>query len=270
MIRIPKHLKKYTIEQNYDNYTYIDQACWQFIMKISLDFFNKHADNIYCAGLHKTGITINKIPKINNINKKLSHIGWRAVCVRGFIPPHAFMEFQSLRILPIAAEMRSHKHLTYTPSPDIVHEAAGHAPIIANKDYSNYLVNYGDIAAKAIMSSEDMSLYYAIRDLSDIKENLNATKKEILKCKTALKKAYDNISYISEAAMLSRMNWWTVEYGLIGELNNPKIYGAGLLSSVGEGENSLTKKVKKLPFSLKCLKYNYCRCIVVQLYSFPR
>jgi phenylalanine-4-hydroxylase len=28
------------------------------------------------------------------------------------------------------------------------------------------------------------------------------------------------------------LHWWTVEYGLIGTLDNPKIYGAGLLSSI--------------------------------------
>ena len=78
------------------------------------------------------------------------------------------MEFQSLKILPIAADMRSHEHLTYTPSPDIVHEAAGHAPIIANKDYANYLISYGEIASKAIMSKEDMNLYYAITNILSV------------------------------------------------------------------------------------------------------
>ena len=104
--------------------------------------------------MQKTGITIDKIPKIDNINKALSKLGWGAVCVRGFIPPEAFMEFQSLKIMPIAADMRSHKNLTYTPSPDIVHEAAGHLPIIANKDYSKYLGEYGQIAIKALISKE--------------------------------------------------------------------------------------------------------------------
>ena len=140
------HLKKYIVEQNYNDYTAIDQACWKFIMKISISFFKKNADSSYLKGLKKTGVTIDKIPKIKEINKALIKIGWQAVCVRGFIPPHAFMEFQSLRIMPIAADMRSHKNLTYTPSPDIVHEAAGHLPIIVNKDYSNYLSKYGEIA----------------------------------------------------------------------------------------------------------------------------
>ena len=255
--KIPNHLHRYIVEQNYDNYTQIDQACWRFIMKISLAFFKDNADKTYLKGLQKTGITIDKIPKINNINKTLSKLGWGAVCVRGFIPPQAFMEFQSLKIMPIAADMRSHKNLTYTPSPDIVHEAAGHLPIIANKDYSKYLGEYGQIAIKALISKEDMNLYYAIRNLSDIKENPSATRYMIKKHEKHLISAYNKITFVSESALLARMNWWTVEYGLIGDKNKTKIFGAGLLSSVGESENSLKSKVKKIPLGLNCLKYNY-------------
>ena len=43
----------------------------------------------------------------------------------------------------------------------------------------------------------------------------------------------------------------------LGDIDNPKIYGAGLLSSVSESENCLKKGVKKIPFSLDCLNYNY-------------
>ena len=34
----------------------------------------------------------------------------------------------------------------------IIHEAAGHAPIIANTDYADYLCADGEIAKKAIQS----------------------------------------------------------------------------------------------------------------------
>jgi len=53
------------------------------------------------------------------------------------------------------------------------------------------------------------------------------------------------------------MNWWTIEYGLIGDLENPKIYGAGLLSSVSESLECLDSKVKKLPMSIDCIKQDY-------------
>ena len=177
----PKHLKKYIVDQNYESYSSMDHACWKFILKISVSFFTKYADNIYINGLKDTGILLNKIPRITTINNKLRKLGWQAVCVRGFLPPQIFMEFQSLKILPIAADMRTYEHLTYTPAPDIVHEAAGHAPIIANKDYSDYLIQYGEIASKAIISNEDINLYHAIRKLSDIKENISASKNDINK-----------------------------------------------------------------------------------------
>jgi phenylalanine-4-hydroxylase len=51
-------------------------------------------------------------------------------------------------------------------------------------------------------------------------------------------------------ALLSRLHWWTVEYGLIGTLENPKIYGAGLLSSIGESVSCLEPAVKKIPYSI--------------------
>ena len=44
----------------------------------------------------------------------------------------------------------------YTPAPDIVHEAAGHAPILADKDYRDYLCSYAEVASKAIFSNEDI------------------------------------------------------------------------------------------------------------------
>ena len=78
------------------------------------------------------------------MNEKMNKFGWGAVAVRGFIPPEIFMEFQALGILPIACDMRSSEHLTYTPAPDIVHESAGHNPIIINEEYAHYLKEYGN------------------------------------------------------------------------------------------------------------------------------
>ena len=254
---IPPHLEKYVVDQDYSRYTAIDQTCWRFILRISKDFFKNYAHDSFLEGLDKFGISSEKIPQIEDIDQKLAQFGWGAVCVRGFIPPAAFMELQSLQILAIAADMRSVAHLSYTPAPDIVHEAAGHAPIITDPDYGEYLKQYGKIAKKAIASKEDTNLYNAIRDLSDLKEFPDATELEIKSAEYQLVEASRRISYVSEAAYMTRMNWWTVEYGLIGELDKPKIYGAGLLSSVGESYTCLQDNVKKIPFSLDCINYPY-------------
>ena len=55
-------------------------------------------------------------------------------------------------------------------------------------------------------------------------------------------------------ALISRLHWWTVEYGLIGTLEQPKIYGAGLLSSIGESVSCLESHVKKLPYSIEAVE----------------
>ena len=254
---VPDHLKQYIVNQDYSKYTYIDHAVWRYIMKINIDFFTSHGHESYIEGLEKTGISLEKIPRIQEMDEKLSKIGWGAVCVRGFIHPQAFMEFQSLGILPIAADMRTIEHLTYTPAPDIVHEAAGHAPILINEEYGDYIKEYGRIASKAIMSKEDLDLYDAIRDLSDIKESPISRDEDIENAEKKLTKASDNVTFISEMALLTRMNWWTVEYGLIGDLLNPKIYGAGLLSSVGESYNCLKNNVRKIPFDVDNVEYSY-------------
>lgn len=257
MEALPHHLRKYVVEQSYERYSPADHAVWRFILRQLRAFLSVHGHESYMDGLKKTGIEVEYIPKISEISEKLSAFGWRAVPVSGFIPPAAFMELQSLSVLPIASDIRSLDHLLYTPAPDIVHEAAGHAPILAHKEFAEYLKQYAQVAKKAILSREDLEMYKAIRILSDLKENPESTKEQIQQAEEHLNKVSKNMSHISEAAELARMNWWTAEYGLIGSVENPKIFGAGLLSSVGESRWCLSSKVKKIPLSVECVKYGY-------------
>lgn len=256
-VSLPDHLKKYCVDQNYERYTSIDQATWRYCLRQLKDFLSVHAHPCYLEGLEKTGISEDQIPKIEDMSQKLQEFGWTAMPVSGFIPPAAFMELQSLSILPIASDMRSLDHLLYTPAPDIVHEAAGHAPILIEPEYAAYLKQYAQVAKKAIISKEDLDLYEAIRELSDIKENPHSTSEQILACEKKLEATIKASTHVSEATELSRMNWWTAEYGLIGDLKNPKLFGAGLLSSVGESKLCLSEKVKKIPLTVKCIQQTY-------------
>lgn len=254
---LPTHLQKYIVTQDYEKYTPQDHALWRYILRQLKSFLSVHAHESYLSGLQKTGIEIDQIPRISDISQALEKFGWRALPVSGFIPPAAFMELQALGVLPIASDMRSMNHLLYTPAPDIVHEAAGHAPIIADIEYANYLQQYAQVARKAIISKEDLALYRAIRELSDIKENPSSTTEQITVAEETLEQVSQSMSFVSEAAQLSRMNWWTAEYGLIGPIESPKIFGAGLLSSVGESKWCLSTSVKKIPLSLACIGQSY-------------
>ncbi|MEN8703285.1 MAG: aromatic amino acid hydroxylase, partial [Polaribacter sp.] len=143
------------------------------------------------------------------------------------------------------------------PAPDIIHEAAGHAPIIANPEYSEYLRRFGEIGSKAISSAKDYEMYEAIRLLSILKENPNSSEKQIEKAEEKVAWLQDNMGELSEMAMIRNLHWWTVEYGLIGTLDNPKIYGAGLLSSIGESAWCMQDKVEKVKYTIEAATKNF-------------
>lgn len=254
---LPAHLKKYVVTQDYNQYSDEDQAVWRYIMRQLKNHLRHHAHPCYVDGLAKTGLSTEDIPKISEMDKNLRKFGWGAIPVSGFIPPAAFMEFQALGYLPIASEMRSVDHIRYTPAPDIVHEAAGHAPILIDKNFSAYLRAYAEVAAKSIISADDLKIYESIRLLSDAKEDPNSTPKKIERLEANLTKNIKSMRFVSEAGYLSRMNWWTAEYGLIGKIDKPKIFGAGLLSSIGESRDCLGDSVKKIEFDIDCIEYNY-------------
>ncbi len=249
--KLPEHLKQYIKPQNYEEYTPIDQAVWRYVMRKNVDYLSTVAHSSYLDGLKKTGISIDSIPNMYGMNRILKEIGWAAVAVDGFIPPSAFMEFQAYNVLVIASDIRQLENIEYTPAPDIIHEGAGHAPIIANPEYAEYLRRFGEIGAKAISSSKDYELYDAVRHLSIIKEAEGTSPAEIEEAEQRVAYLQENMGKPSEMALIRNLHWWTVEYGLIGTVDAPKIYGAGLLSSIGESTWCMTEEVKKLPYTME-------------------
>ncbi|RZK43027.1 MAG: aromatic amino acid hydroxylase [Pedobacter sp.] len=255
--KLPKHLRQFIVEQHYEKYTPIDQSVWRYVMRQNYSYLKHVAYYPYIKGLQRAGLSIEYIPNLQTMNDNLGKIGWGAVTVDGFIPPAAFMEYQAYRVLVIAADIRQINHIEYTPAPDIIHESAGHAPIIADTDYNNYLSYFGSIGAKAMFSSKDFELYEAIRKLSILKESPLSDEEEIITAEKSLRNIADNMGDPSEMALLGRLHWWTVEYGLIGTLENPKIYGAGLLSSIGESASCMNPEVTKLWYNLDTVNYSY-------------
>jgi phenylalanine-4-hydroxylase len=254
---LPQHLKQYIVPQHYEHYTPVDQAVWRYVMRQNYHHLKDIAYYPYIPGLKKAGLTIERIPDLQEMNDALGLIGWGAVTVDGFIPPAAFMEYQAHKVLVIAADIRQLQHIAYTPAPDIIHESAGHAPIIAEEDYHHYLSTFGAIGAKALYSAQDYALYEAIRALSILKEMPDAEPEIVAAAERQVSWQQNNMGHPSEMSLLSRLHWWTVEYGLIGTPQEPKIYGAGLLSSIGESADCMRTEVKKIPYSINAINYTY-------------
>lgn len=254
---VPAHLRRFVVEQDYSAYTAIDQAVWRFVLLHTRARLVSSAHPAYREGLAATGISVDRIPSIAEMNEKLGRFGWGAVCVDGFIPPRAFQEFQARGLLPIAADVRTREHLVYTPAPDIIHEAAGHAPILPEPAFAAYLRRIGEIGKRAFTVPEDDTVFQAIYTLSEVKEDLAQSPERVAEVEAELTRALAQVSRASEATWLSRLYWWTAEYGLFGAPENYQLYGAGLISSLGESHSCHDPAVKKLPLDERCTEVGY-------------
>ncbi len=255
---LPSHLRPFVSIQNYSHYSPRDQAVWRFIMRQLVRQLNDSAHPVYRLGLEKTGISLDHVPSLDEMNSALAAMGWAAVVVDGFVPPAIFMEFQARKILVIALDMRSVDHLFYTPAPDIVHESAGHAPFLVDVDYAEFLQRFGEVGMKAIPSRHDLAVYEAVRALSIAKECPASSELEVERAQQRLDTLLAEPVEPSEATLLARLHWWTVEYGLVGEVDDYRIFGAGLLSSLGESRHCLDDAaVPKLPLTVNAVDYPY-------------
>jgi phenylalanine-4-hydroxylase len=255
--RVPHHLRGYVLVQDYARYDEVDQQVWRYVLRRVFARLSLTAHPAYRRGLAQTGMSVDRIPRIEEMDERLSDFGWGAVCVDGFLPPRAFQEFQALGLLPINAEIRTPEHILYTPAPDILHEAAGHAPILPEPRYAEYLRRIGRIGTRAFTSQEDGRVYQAIYDLSEIKESPAATAADVARAEEALAAALAAVKEVSEASKISRLYWWTAEYGLIGNVDQYQLYGAGLLSSLGESASCHDPRVRKIPLSRTCVEVDY-------------
>jgi phenylalanine-4-hydroxylase len=254
---VPPHLRRYVVQQDYAAYTARDQAVWRFVVSQAHTRLVQSAHPAYAPGFAAAGISTERIPNLREMSARLSEHGFRVVCVDGFIPPRAFQAFQARGMLPVAADIRSAEHLTYTPAPDIIHEAAGHAPFLADAAYARFLRRIGAVSEQAFDNGHDRAMYRAIYTLSELKESPESTPAQLAQAEAELTWLRAQPAPISEATRMARLYWWTVEYGLVGTLDDYRLYGAGLLSSIGEAHFCHDPRVEKLPLSSACLDVDY-------------
>jgi phenylalanine-4-hydroxylase len=255
--RLPRHLRRFVVVQDYGAYTPRDQAVWRHVVGRLAAGLRNVAHSSYLRGLEATGIGLDRIPSLDEMNARLEGLGWQAVAVRGFIPPAVFTELQSLGVLAIAEDIRDHRHVGYTPAPDIIHESAGHAPILADARYAAYLKRAGLAGSRAIADLEDRVVFEAVRNLSVVKEDPGASPLDHRLAEARLAAAWASRTRASESARASRLYWWTAEYGLVEEGGTLKLFGAGLLSSLRESAHCLTPAVAKVPLDLACTERDF-------------
>ncbi|MGB0122800.1 MAG: phenylalanine 4-monooxygenase [Silvibacterium sp.] len=185
----------FLIEQNWAAYTPEQHAVWAELVRRRMPQLAEHACSEYLDGFHQIGLREDIIPNLAEVNKRLGpRTRWNATPVSGFLPPDAFFEMLAARKFPTTTYLRGRDSLEYTPEPDIFHDVFGHVPMHAHPVFADFLARYGRVCA-------------TLTDTPADKEKLEK---------------------------MGRLFWFTVEFGVIRQKGEIKLYGSGLISSHGE------------------------------------
>lgn len=245
---------QFSVSQRFDRYSDSDHRSWYCAMHALIKVLESRCAVPYASALRQCGLRKDRLPKLSEINEALSPIEWQTVMVNSFIPPPIFMALQAQRILPITRHVRIQSQVGYTPIPDIVHEAAGHLPMLVDEEYRGFLQRFGDEGQRLRYSELDERVYLAQKRYAEYAGLSDHSLKTLLSLKEELEslRGQQKLS-LTPACLLSRFHWWTVEYGLIGQ--DARLFGAGLLSSSTEALAS--DGIEKKRLSLDCLEYDY-------------
>ena len=76
--------------------------------------------------------------------------------------------------------------------------------------------------------------------------------------------ALEHIDNPKAIELMGRIYWFTIEFGLIREQNDLKIYGAGIISSAGETQHCFNSDVPKIEFNVDTILNSDFRSDILQ------
>jgi phenylalanine-4-hydroxylase len=217
----------YTCDQDFAAYTEEDHATWRKLYARQTALLPGLAAQRFIDLLPQLDAA-HGIPRFGDINAKLlPATGWQLVGVPGLIPEVPFFRLLANRRFPVTDWIRTPAEMDYVVEPDIFHDLFGHVPLLFDHSYADHIQAYGLGALKA-----------------------HALKATDASCKAAVEH-------------LSRLYWYTIEFGLLRDGAQCKAYGAGILSSPGELPHSVqSPKSERLPLTneqelLRCMASRY-------------
>ena len=216
--------KRYFIEQPYEQYSAANHATWRTLYTHMEPLWQKYANQHFLDGLRILHLTKARVAKLDDVNQRLAPLtGFQATAVAGYLPAFVFFDCLRNRKFPTTVTIRNRDRLNYLPEPDIFHDVAGHVPLHTNREFAETLVRFGECAHTAAILAAG---------IADERERL-ATLSSIIRA-------------------MARFFWFTIEFGLIREGPNLRVFGSGLMSSAGEIEHAIeSPDVQRSPLQLE-------------------
>lgn len=218
------------IHQPYELYTEANHEAWRRLFQRMESRWRQYANPHFLTGIDNLCLDPQRVPRLEDVNRFLSPLtGFRAKPVSGYVPAFLFFDCLRNREFPTTITIRDAGTLDYLPEPDIFHDIAGHVPMHTDPAFADTLVRFGDCA----------------RTAADIVGGVTDPAERIRRM-TSIQKA------------LARFFWFTIEFGLMRDGDQLKVYGSGLLSSYGEIAHAIDAlEVQRYPIRLEWVINQY-------------
>ncbi len=219
------------IDQPYELYSADNQEAWRRLYHRILPLWETYAPKRFHQGVSSLALDPDQVPRLEDINHFLEPLsGFKAKAVSGYVPAYLFFDCLRRREFPTTITIRDKDTLDYLPEPDIFHDVAGHVPMHTDRQFSDVLEHFGNVARQAAIRAQ--AINDPKRRVRIVESNIKA---------------------------MARFFWFTIEFGLMkGGERGTCAYGSGLLSSFGELEHSIeSRNVQRYPFQLEWVINQY-------------
>ena len=219
------------VHQPYELYSEENQETWRQLYARILPRWERYAHPKFMVGVENLALPAERIPRLDEINQFLSPLsGFVSKAVAGYVPAYVFFDCLRTRNFPTTITIRDSATLDYLPEPDIFHDVAGHVPMHTDRQFSDVLVRFGEVARFAAQRAQAMQGDRHTQ-LACLESNIRA---------------------------MARFFWFTVEFGLMRSGKDLKVYGSGLLSSFTEIAHCVESDfVQRYPLQLEWVVNQY-------------
>ncbi len=201
-------------KQNMEDLTEKDHAVWKTLCSRQSQLSHGKASKEFNEGLRSIGFGQDSIPNFTEMSKKtIARTGMEIIPVTGLIPTKQFFKMLSEKKFPCTVWIRDPDRLDYIEEPDLFHDVFGHAPILTDRVFADFIQGFARLALKHVENERAILLlariWWFTFEFGLITERDREGKEET------------------------------------------KIFGGGILSSKSEVEHALTATHKHKPFNVR-------------------
>ncbi len=142
------------------SYTQEETTVWRAVMDRLSTLHEVHACSPYLEGVRRLHLNATKPPVPGSLAARLrEETGFGLVLTDGLLDARIFLSHLGQRRQPCTVYLRHGSRPDYTPEPDLVHEAMGHAPMLTDKNAARL----NEVIGRAAVSASERQLQALLR-----------------------------------------------------------------------------------------------------------